>query len=92
MISSLATKPGAHSRCNYRHLKSMCSFTLAIQPNCGVSFFKRALKILGSTDAELRLVIAGNHDLELDKPYWEAHRDYKGNAEDPENHHLAVKA
>ncbi len=58
----------------------------------GVSSFKRALKMLGNIDAELKLVIPGNHDLELDKPFWAAQRDEEGNAEDPEDHDLAVKA
>ncbi|CAD6588150.1 MAG: hypothetical protein ASARMPRED_003410 [Alectoria sarmentosa] len=58
----------------------------------GVSSFKKALKMLGSISAELKIVIPGNHDLELDKPYWEAQRDDDGNPEDPENHDLAFKA
>ncbi|KAL8819778.1 MAG: hypothetical protein Q9191_007656 [Dirinaria sp. TL-2023a] len=58
----------------------------------GVSSFKRALKMLGSIDAELKLIIPGNHDLELDKHYWEAQTDYDGNPEDPEDHLLAVEA
>lgn len=57
----------------------------------GVSSFKKALKMLGSIDAELKLVIPGNHDLELDKEYWNAQIDYDGNPEDPEDHHLSVK-
>ena len=56
----------------------------------GVSSFKKALKMLGSIDAELKLVIPGNHDLELDKQYWEAQVDYEGNPEDPQDHQLAV--
>ena len=58
----------------------------------GISSFKRALKMLGSIDAELKLVIAGNHDLELDKAFWAAQRDEEGKPEDPEDHDLAVKA
>lgn len=58
----------------------------------GVSSFKKALKMLGCIDPELKLVIPGNHDLEFDKPYWEAQRDHEGNPEDAEGHHLAVKA
>ncbi|KAK0513521.1 hypothetical protein JMJ35_004507 [Cladonia borealis] len=58
----------------------------------GISSFKRALKMLGSIDAELKLVIPGNHDLELDKAFWEAQRDEEGNAEDPEDHDPAIKA
>ncbi|KAL9132423.1 MAG: hypothetical protein Q9175_006402 [Cornicularia normoerica] len=55
----------------------------------GVSSFKKALRMIGSIDAELKLVIAGNHDLELDKVYWEAQRDDNGTPEDPEDHELA---
>ena len=58
----------------------------------GVSSLTRALKMLGSIDAELKLVIPGNHDLELDKAFWEAQRDEEGKAEDPEDHDPAVKA
>ena len=57
----------------------------------GVSSFKRALEMLGSMDAEIKLVIAGNHDLELDQQYWEAQRDEDGTLEDPEDHEIAVK-
>jgi hypothetical protein len=42
----------------------------------GLSEHKRALKMLGSIDAELKLVIAGNHDLPLDPD----------DDEDPEEH------
>ena len=48
--------------------------------------------MLGSIDAELKLVIPGNHDLELDKAFCEAQRNKEGKAEDPEDHDLAVKA
>ena len=57
----------------------------------GVSSFKRALKMLGSMDAEIKLVIAGNHDLELDQQYWEVQRDEDGAPEDPADHDLAIK-
>ncbi|TVY89755.1 Metallophosphoesterase domain-containing protein [Lachnellula willkommii] len=36
----------------------------------GSSEYKRALKMLAAIPAELRLVIAGNHDLSLDADYW----------------------
>jgi predicted phosphodiesterase len=37
---------------------------------CGsIRPFKSALNMLGELDAELKLVIAGNHDLELDAKY-----------------------
>ena len=39
----------------------------------GISSYKKALRILGGIDAELKLVIAGNHDLELDGDYWRSH-------------------
>ncbi|CAF9924103.1 MAG: hypothetical protein ALECFALPRED_002683 [Alectoria fallacina] len=58
----------------------------------GVSSFKKALKMLASIDAELKLVIPGNHDLELDKPYWEAQCDHNGTPEDLEDYDLAMKA
>ena len=56
----------------------------------GVSSFKKAVKMLKSIDAELKLVIAGNHDLELDQQYWEAQRDEDGTPEDPEDHNSAI--
>ena len=58
----------------------------------GVTSFKGALKMLGKIDAELKLVIAGNHDLELDKAYWTLQRDDDGLPEDPEDHDLALEA
>jgi Calcineurin-like phosphoesterase len=51
----------------------------------GLSMYKKALKMLGSIDAELKLVIAGNHDLSLDGDYWQTHL-YKGDeGDDPED-------
>ena len=57
----------------------------------GVASFKKALRMLGSIPSESKLVIAGNHDLELDKVFWEAQRDENGRAEDPEDHVAAAK-
>ena len=57
----------------------------------GVSSFKRALEMLGSLDAEIKLVIAGNHDLELDQQYWEAQRDEDGTPENAADHDLAMQ-
>ena len=57
----------------------------------GVASFKRALKMLGSIDAELKLVIPGNHDLELDKTFWTSQHDGEGNPPNPEAHDLAVE-
>jgi Icc-related predicted phosphoesterase len=36
----------------------------------GLKAYKRVLKMLSGIDAELKLVIAGNHDLSLDGSYW----------------------
>ena len=58
----------------------------------GISSFKKALKMIGDIEAELKLVIPGNHDLELDGPFWAAQRNEEGEPEDPEDHDLAVKA
>lgn len=48
--------------------KLMCCFTV-------VSLYEKALKTLGIIDVELKLVIAGNHDLDLDKEWWDAVHD-----------------
>ena len=48
----------------------------------GSSSYKKALKMLGAFDAELKLVIAGNHDLDLDKRYWHTHLDEDDEPED----------
>lgn len=46
--------------------------------------YKKALEMLGSIDAELKLVIAGNHVISLDGKYWQTHL-YKGvEGDDPE--------
>ncbi|KAL8788382.1 MAG: hypothetical protein Q9195_007340 [Heterodermia aff. obscurata] len=58
----------------------------------GVLSFQKALKMLGSIEAELKLVIAGNHDLELDPKYWNLQCSDEENSEDPEDHDLAVQA
>lgn len=50
----------------------------------GASSYKKFLKMLGSIEAELKLVIAGNHDLDLDKTYFESHFDEE--VDDPEDH------
>ncbi|KAL8992853.1 MAG: hypothetical protein Q9169_006786 [Polycauliona sp. 2 TL-2023] len=64
----------------------------------GLSDFRKAVKMLGSIDAELKLIIAGNHDLELDQAYWnklvilkaEPEDEYDV-PEDAEDHNLAVE-
>ena len=57
----------------------------------GIPSFKKVLSMLKSIEAELKLVIPGNHDLELDKFYWEAQRDDEGTHENPEDHERAVE-
>ncbi|KAI9712991.1 MAG: hypothetical protein M1812_006739 [Candelaria pacifica] len=41
----------------------------------GLTSFKKALKMLSTIPTELKLVIAGNHDLELDSRCWSEHLD-----------------
>lgn len=55
----------------------------------GISCFEKALKMLACIDAELKLIIPGNHDLELDKSYREAQNDYNGNSNDRDDHRQA---
>ena len=45
--------------------------------------------MLACIDAELKLIIPGNHDLEPDKYYWEAQDDYNGNSNDRDDHRQA---
>ncbi|KAH8780527.1 Metallo-dependent phosphatase-like protein [Hyaloscypha sp. PMI_1271] len=47
----------------------------------GLNAYKGVLNMLSSIDAELKLVIGGNHDLSLDGNYW---RTYMCDDEDPE--------
>jgi hypothetical protein len=51
--------------------------------------FRKALQMMGHLEAELKLVIAGNHDLELDGEYWRTHLDEEG-GDEPEEHDQAV--
>ncbi|KAK3112851.1 hypothetical protein LTR53_010429 [Teratosphaeriaceae sp. CCFEE 6253] len=53
----------------------------------GISAYKKALRLLASFDAELKLVIAGNHDISLDGAYWRTHLDED---DEPEEHDAAV--
>ncbi|KAL8637856.1 MAG: hypothetical protein Q9228_004921, partial [Teloschistes exilis] len=57
----------------------------------GLSSFKQALKTLGSVDADLKLVIAGNHDLQLDKHYCTTHPGKHGKARDLDDHDRTVE-
>ena len=54
----------------------------------GVSSYKKALRVLGTIDAELKLVIAGNHDLDLDEQYWNTHLEED---DEPEDHSRALE-
>lgn len=54
----------------------------------GLSAYKKALRLLGSIEAELKLVIAGNHDISLDGEYWRAHLEED---DEPEEHDRAVE-
>lgn len=53
----------------------------------GISAYKKALKMLGDLDAELKLVIAGNHDISLDGDYWAENMDED---DDPDEHKDAI--
>ncbi|TAQ88615.1 hypothetical protein B7494_g3057 [Chlorociboria aeruginascens] len=53
----------------------------------GLVHYRKLLEMVGSIDAELKLVIAGNHDLSLDAQYWQTHLGPKG---DPTEHEEAV--
>ncbi|KAI9665153.1 MAG: hypothetical protein M1831_002163 [Alyxoria varia] len=55
----------------------------------GISAYRKALSILKDIDAELKLVIAGNHDLELDGEYWRSHL-LEEEGDRPEEHDEAV--
>jgi len=48
----------------------------------GLSAYRKVLSFLGSIDAELKVIIAGNHDLSLDGEYW---------ATDPDEHAQAME-
>ncbi len=54
----------------------------------GLNEYRRALLMLSKVDAELKLVIAGNHDLSLDKDYWDNSRN---SHDDPDDHDMAVE-
>lgn len=56
----------------------------------GISAYKKALHLLGKFDAELKLVIAGNHDLSLDGKYWSTNLDEEA-GDEPEEHEQAVE-
>lgn len=41
----------------------------------GMKVYKRAMDTINAIPATIRLVIPGNHDLELDPKYWATHLD-----------------
>jgi Calcineurin-like phosphoesterase len=53
----------------------------------GVPQYKRVLEVLKKVPAELKLVIAGNHDRDLDKEWWGSHPN---RVDHPEQHEEAV--
>ncbi|PQE33863.1 hypothetical protein CJF32_00010888 [Rutstroemia sp. NJR-2017a WRK4] len=53
----------------------------------GLSAYKKCLRMLGSFEAELKLVIAGNHDLSLDGMYWQNNLEED---DDPDEHQRAI--
>ncbi|CZT52275.1 related to metallophosphoesterase domain-containing protein 2 [Rhynchosporium secalis] len=57
----------------------------------GLPSYKKFLKMLGSIDAELKLVIAGNHDLDLDGDYWARKHSSDDEEEDLAQHEKAVE-
>ena len=56
----------------------------------GLPNFVRALNMLKNIDAELKLVIAGNHDLELDGAYWQAQSECPTRPRKFQDHTLAT--
>ena len=56
----------------------------------GLNNFERALHMLSNIDAELKLVIAGNHDLELDAAYWQTQCESSTRPQKFEDHTLAT--
>ncbi|KAH8805700.1 ser/Thr protein phosphatase family protein [Xylogone sp. PMI_703] len=53
----------------------------------GADHYRDVIEMIGSLDAELKLVIAGNHDLDLDKDYW---RDHNGPPTGPDEYDEAI--
>lgn len=47
--------------------------------------YRGALEMLGKIDAELKLVIAGNHDLSLDKKWWAENEEDSDSPDEPDN-------
>lgn len=52
------------------HVPKVDILLTAVASYCGgSSSYKKGIKTLDAVDAELKLVVAGNHDLNLDKRY-----------------------
>lgn len=54
----------------------------------GLASYAKSLRMLGSIDAELKLVIAGNHDKSLDQEYFKSHLSEN---DDPDEHEKAME-
>jgi Calcineurin-like phosphoesterase len=54
----------------------------------GLSAYNKAFQMFSSIQAELKLVIAGNHDVSMDREYWQSHCYDDDN---PKEHSLAMK-
>lgn len=50
----------------------------------GLGNYQRAIAKLQAIDAELKLVIAGNHDVSLDQKWWQANLDEDDEIDEPE--------
>jgi len=57
----------------------------------GLKAYKGVLRMLGGIEAELKLVIAGNHDLSLDGAWWERHMCEDDEHEDNAEHDKAIE-
>jgi Icc-related predicted phosphoesterase len=53
----------------------------------GASYYKKALKMLGALNAELKLIIAGNHDVDLDKEYCPSYKNREHSQEQRKEEH-----
>jgi Calcineurin-like phosphoesterase len=53
----------------------------------GASSYKKALKMLGALNAELKLIIAGNHDVDLDEDYCPSYKNREHSREQRKEEH-----
>ena len=63
----------ANARVPFQHPLPKCDVLLHcgdLTMNGELEKLKGVVRMLGSIDAELKLVIAGNHDRTLDGPHW----------------------